>query len=152
MTTTIRVKKLEIHATKTKDYVLYDKTEPLSDSGKVYNFVKQFYADDLELYESFYLLLMNNRHKPLGWAKIGYGGVTGVLVDVKIIGKYICDTLARCVCLVHNHPSGGLEPSAQDKELTRQIVGVCKLLDVQCVEHIILSTNDYYSFHDNGMI
>lgn len=115
------------------------------------DFIRQFYGDDLEIYESFFLLLLNRANDTIGYAKISQGGVCGTVVDVKIIAKYAVDSLASAVILAHNHPSGTLSPSAQDIEITKKIKQALSLLEIKVLDHIILTSDNYYSFLDEGM-
>lgn len=116
------------------------------------DYIRQFYESDIELYESFFLLLLNQQNQTIGYAKISQGGVAGTVVDTKIILKYIVDTLAQSVVLCHNHPSGNLIPSDADKTITNKIRDAVKLLDSKVLDHIILTKDDYFSFADNDLI
>jgi DNA repair protein RadC len=116
------------------------------------NYIRQFYGDDLEIFESFFILLLNRQNKTIGYAKISQGGVAGTVVDAKIIIKYIVDTFASAVILCHNHPSGNLNPSTQDLEITKKLAQAAKLVDSQVLDHIILTPDSFYSFADNGLI
>lgn len=114
------------------------------------DFIQQFYGDDLEIFESFFILLLNRNCTTLGYAKISQGGISGTVVDIKIIAKYCVDSLASSVILCHNHPSGNLKPSEQDIRLTKKIKEGLKLLDVKVLDHIILTTDSFYSLADKG--
>ena len=116
------------------------------------DYIRQFYDGDLEIFESFFILLLNRQNKTIGYAKISQGGVAGTVVDVKIVIKYIVDTLASAVILCHNHPSGTLMPSTQDIAITEKIVKAAKLVDSEVLDHIILTSDNFYSFADNGLI
>lgn len=116
------------------------------------DYIRQFYSDDIEIYESFFLLLLNRQNKTIGYAKISQGGVAGTVVDAKIVLKYVVDTLASAVILCHNHPSGNLTPSIQDIELTDKIKKAVKLVDSEVIDHIILTADSFYSFADQGLI
>jgi len=124
----------------------------INSSNDSANYIRQFYGDDLEIFESFFILLLNRQNKTIGYAKISQGGVAGTVVDAKIIIKYIVDTLASSVILCHNHPSGNLTPSTQDLEITKKLSHAAKLVDSQVIDHIILTPDSYYSFADNGII
>jgi DNA repair protein RadC len=78
------------------------------------DFIRQFYFDDIEIFESFFILLLNQGNKTIGYAKISQGGISGTVVDVRIIAKYAIEALATSVILAHNHPSGNLTPSQAD--------------------------------------
>ena len=124
----------------------------ISNSRQAYDYIKQFYSDDIEIYESFYIMLLNRANHVIGYAKISQGGIVGTYVDKKIIFKYIVDSLASGVILAHNHPSGNLKPSNQDIKITNDIKELAKLLDTDLLDHLILSTGGFYSFADEGQI
>lgn len=124
----------------------------ITSSNDSANYIRQFYSDDIEIYESFFILLLNRQNKTIGYAKISQGGVAGTIVDAKILLKYVVDTLASAVILCHNHPSGNLNPSTQDIELTKKLSQAIKLVDSQVLDHIILTPDSFYSFADNGLI
>jgi DNA repair protein RadC len=126
--------------------------EKITSSKQSYEFIKKFYQGDIEIYESFFLLLLNNSCQTIGYAKISQGGITGTVVDVRIIAKYVVDTLATTVILAHNHPSGNLMPSQADKNITDKIKQSLKLFDVTVLDHIILTEESYYSFADEGIL
>lgn len=111
-----------------------------------------FDADELNIYECFYILLLNNSLKVQGYAKISQGGISQTTADTRLIAKYAIDSLASNVVLAHNHPSGNTNPSGQDKRLTDNIVKALQLLEVKVIDHIILTDNDYYSFRDGGLL
>lgn len=114
------------------------------------DFIRQFYSDDLEIYESFFILLLNRASNTIGYAKISQGGIIGTVVDVKIICKYVVDSLASGVILCHNHPSGNLTPSRQDFDITNNIKHALSFLDCNVLDHVILTADSFYSFADNG--
>jgi len=124
----------------------------INSSNDSANYIRQFYSDDIEIYESFFILLLNRQNKTIGYAKISQGGVAGTVVDAKILLKYVVDTLASAVILCHNHPSGNLNPSTQDLDLTKKLSQAIKLVDSQVLDHIILTPDSFYSFADNGLI
>ena len=116
------------------------------------NYIRQFYESDIEIFESFFILLLNRQNKTIGYAKISQGGVAGTVVDTKIVIKYIVDTLASAIILCHNHPSGNLMPSEDDKRITEKIVQAVKLVDSDVLDHIILTKDSYFSCADQGLI
>lgn len=115
-------------------------------------YCRNFYFEDLEIYESFFLMMLNPSNAVIGWAKIAQGGVSTAIVDPKIIAKYAIDSLCSNVILCHNHPSGNKKPSEADKNLTKRIKEGLLLFDIKTLDHIILTKNDYYSFSDNDLI
>ena len=112
--------------------------------------IKKFYFDDINIYESFFILLLNRANNTTGFAKISQGGTAGTVVDIKIIAKYAVESLSSAVIICHNHPSGNIKPSEADISITKKIKDALLLLDISLTDHIILSENNYYSFADNG--
>lgn len=128
------------------------KATKISSSEDAYNVIKQFYADDIEVYESFFLLLLNRPINTIGFVKISQGGTVGTVVDPKLIAKYAIDGLASSVILAHNHPSGNTNPSEADREATKKIKEGLSLFDIAVLDHIILTSESYFSFGDEGII
>jgi len=124
----------------------------INTSETAYDYIKQFYKDDILIYESFFILLLNRFNMTIGYAKISQGGVTGTVVDEKIIAKYAIDTLASNVILAHNHPSGNTLPSDSDARITKQVQKALDLFKISVIDHIILTENSYYSMGDNGLL
>lgn len=143
------IKRFEIKGIKTE----FPKEKILSAAASN-RFIRRFYHDDIEVYESFFILLLNQAHHTIGYAKISQGGVSGTVVDLKIIAKYAVDSLAPSIILAHNHPSGNLIPSESDKIMTKKIVEGLKLFEIKVLDHIILSPFDdeYYSFAEQELI
>ena len=121
-------------------------------SRNAYNYIKQFWSDDITIYESFFILLLNRSSDTIGYAKISQGGVVGTVFDVSIVAKYAIDSLATAVILAHNHPSSGLQPSEQDKAITKKIKKALSLFGIRVVDHIILTESSYFSFADKDLI
>ena len=119
-------------------------------SDAAYNLIKNFYSDDIEILESCFILLLNNASKAIGYAKISQGGITGTVIDVRIVAKYAVDSLATSVILAHNHPSGNLNPSQADISITEKVKNALALLDIKLIEHLILTVDGFYSFADEG--
>ena len=93
----------------------------LISSNDVYEYAKQFYFDDLLIYESSFIIFVNRASNAIGYAKISQGGVAGTFVDVKIVAKYAIESLCAGVIFIHNHPSGNVNPSPEDKRITDKI-------------------------------
>ena len=113
---------------------------------------RQLWDNTLDIFESFYVILLNRAHRTIGFTKISQGGTYGTVVDVKLIALYALESLASSVALVHNHPSGNTNPSTQDISITKKIQTAMKLLDVNVLDHIILTTDGYYSMANEGVI
>jgi DNA repair protein RadC len=124
----------------------------ISTSMDAYKFIKPFYGDTIEIFESFFILMVSRNNKTVGYAKISQGGTCGTVVDTKIIAKYCLDSLCQGVILAHNHPSRDAEPSQSDIEMTKKIKQGLRLIDVEVLDHMIITENNYYSLADNGEI
>ena len=122
----------------------------ITTSESASNVIRQFYFDDINIYESFFILLLNRANNTTGFAKISQGGTAGTVVDIKIIAKYAVDSLSSSVIICHNHPSGNKQPSDADINITKKIKDALSLLDIKLIDHIIITENDFYSFADNG--
>ena len=109
--------------------------------------------DTIALQESFKIILLNNSNKVKGIYQISQGGITGTLVDLRILFAVVLKTLSVGVILTHNHPSGKLQASNADKQITEKIKKASQLFDVKLLDHIIISPNgSYYSFTDEGIL
>jgi DNA repair protein RadC len=127
----------------------------IEDSKKVYSVLKTVYDyNTIEHKESFYAMYLNRANKLLAVILISEGGTSACLVDVKIIFQAALRVNASAIILSHNHPSGQLQPSNADIQITNNVKEAAKLLDMQVIEHIIVTPEDdkYYSFADNGQI
>jgi DNA repair protein RadC len=124
----------------------------ISSSEQSEKFIRNFYGDDLEIFESFFLLLLDRNNQTIGFSKISQGGISGTVVDIRIIAKYAVESLCSGVILAHNHPSGNLNPSLADEQITIKTKDALKLFDIVVLDHIILTADSYFSFSDNGKI
>lgn len=111
-------------------------------------FAANFFEDDINIYESCFIILLNRANKIIGWYKVSSGGLDATIIDKRIICKVAIDALSAGVILVHNHPSGEVKPSSADIKMTKEVKDCLKLFDVVLVDHIILSEKKYYSFTD----
>lgn len=127
--------------------------EKIMSSHDSYEILKDLYNDDqIEYVEQFIILLINRANKVLGWVKISQGGITGTIADPRIIFQAALMSNATSIILSHNHPSGNRNPSSADIDLTRKVTAGGKLLDISVMDHLIITTDGYYSFADEGMI
>jgi DNA repair protein RadC len=125
----------------------------ISTSSDAYQILKQAWdPNSLELCEEFKILLLNRAHKILGIYNHSKGGVSGTIADPKLIFVTALKANASGVILAHNHPSGNLQPSQSDIDLTKKCKEAGKFLDIQILDHIILTTEKYYSMTDEGII
>lgn len=131
-----------------------DKNKPYVNSSlDAYLLLKSVWNEDhIEFIEEFRILLLNRRQRVIASYMVGQGGCEGVYVDLKLIFKAALVTNASSIILSHNHPSGNLQPSEQDKLLTKDIVQLGKMLRLPIFDHIIVTVDSYYSFADSGLI
>jgi DNA repair protein RadC len=104
------------------------------------------------LHEEFWILFLNRSNRVIGRMKLSQGGVSGTVTDVRIVMKKAIENLASGIIVCHNHPSGNLNPSESDTKITQKIKEAGNLMDIQLLDHLIISDKDYYSFADNGLL
>ena len=109
-------------------------------------------VNKIEFVEQFKVVLMNKAHRVLGIYELSTGGVTGTVADPKLIFMAALKANACCIILSHNHPSGNLKPSRADEDLTQKIKNAGRLLDINIIDHIILTNEGYFSFGDEGIL
>jgi len=97
------------------------------------------------LHEEFWILFLNR-------LKLSQGGISGTVTDVRLVMKKAIECLASGIIVCHNHPSGNLNPSESDSKITQKIKEAGNLMDIQLLDHLIISDKDYYSFADNGVL
>jgi DNA repair protein RadC len=103
-------------------------------------------------YEEFWVLYLNNSNKVLSKMCLSKGGLTGTLVDTRLVFKPALSHLATGIILCHNHPSGTLNPSKSDKQLTQKIKEAGHTLDIKVLDHLIITEKAYFSFADEGLL
>lgn len=103
-------------------------------------------------HEVFKILILNRNNRVLRTETISVGGIAGTVVDPKIIFKKAIDHHGSSIILCHNHPSGNLNPSKQDIDITKKIVEAGRLIEIQVLDHLIISYEGYFSFADEGLI
>ena len=120
-------------------------------SNDAYQELKNWFSEDtLALQEQFVVLYLNRANRVLAAYKVSRGGLTGTVADPRLILSTALKVTAVGMVVAHNHPSGSLKPSQADLQLTDKIKEGGKLLDIQLVDHIILTPYEYYSFADSG--
>lgn len=104
------------------------------------------------IHEEFWILFLNRSNKIISRMRLSQGGISGTVTDVRIVMKKAVENLASSIIICHNHPSGNLNPSESDSKITAKIKEAGNLMDIQLLDHIIISGKDYYSFADNGLL
>ena len=104
------------------------------------------------VHEEFWILFLNRSNKVINRMKLSQGGISGTVTDVRIVMKKAIEYLASGIIVCHNHPSGNLNPSESDSKITQKIKEAGNLMDIQLLDHLIISDKDYYSLADNGLL
>jgi len=113
--------------------------------------LRNHWSDDIELLEEFIILFLTRSNKVKGLFRVSKGGTCGTVVDPKIIFAAALKAMANSMILAHNHPSGNLQPSQADIDLTRKLRQAGKVLDIEVLDHLILAPHGgYYSFADES--
>jgi len=102
-------------------------------------------------HEEFWVLFLNNSNKVISKSQLSKGGITGTIVDVRLVFKLALENGATSLILCHNHPSGNLDPSEADKQITTKLKTGGESLDVKVLDHLIITETNYYSFVDEGI-
>lgn len=125
----------------------------ITNSQMMYEVImKHWNLDIIEYQEELKVILLNRANIVLGIYELSKGGISGTVVDIRIILGVALKCNASSIILVHNHPSGKLEPSEPDKSITKKLQQACNILDIGLLDHIIVSLFGYYSFTDNDLL
>lgn len=116
----------------------------------IYNYMHP-QMQDLDV-EEFWLLLMNQNHRLIKKMCIAQGGISEVLVDIRIIIREAVLSHATILAVCHNHPSGSLSPSHADNNLTNSIQAACNIMRIRFLDHVIITNGAYYSYHELGRL
>jgi len=102
--------------------------------------------------EFAYLLLLNRQNQIIGKHFLAKGGMTGTVIDLRVVFQVALKANATSIMMAHNHPSGNLSPSAADRKITRQLKEAGTILEIPLIDHIILTEESYFSFADEGLL
>lgn len=106
--------------------------------------------DIIEFQEEVKMILLNRANKVLGIHELSKGGISGSVVDIKIVLSVALKCHSTSIVLVHNHPSGNLKPSQADIAITKKLKKACEYVDLTLLDHLIISKDGFYSFSDEG--
>jgi DNA repair protein RadC len=123
---------------------------PVKSSETVYKLFHPLMGD-LE-HEEFWLLMLNRANRILGRFKVSQGGLSGTVIDTRIILKKALDNLASSIIVCHNHPSGNKQPSDADLKITEKLKKAAEMLEIKLLDHVIIADKSYFSFADEGLI
>lgn len=125
----------------------------INSSSKCFQLLLQTWNENkIDFVEQFKVLLLNRCNRVLGILELSQGGITGTVADVRLIMAAALKANAVAIIVSHNHPSGNLKPSRPDEELTQKIKQAGLYLDIQVLDHIIVTSEGYYSFADEGVL
>ena len=122
----------------------------ITSSSDVFNIMQPILGD--LPHEEFWVLLLNRSNKVITKFKISQGGVSGTVIDVRIILKPAIENLASSIILCHNHPSGNIYPSDADEKITGKVSDAAGTMDIKVLDHLIITDEKYYSFADEGKL
>lgn len=123
--------------------------EGITGSDHTYQFLKKRYQE-LETYvEHFSILGLNQANKPVMFKVVSTGAINATIADIRVIAKYLLDSLCVSFVVCHNHPSGNLTPSEADRKITKKIKEAMQIFDIRMLDHLVLTEEGYYSFADN---
>lgn len=106
----------------------------------------------IEFQEECKIILTNRANHVLGIYELSKGGISGTVVDIRIILSVALKCNASGIILVHNHPSGNLQPSESDRKITRKLKDACNLFEISLIDHFIISRTNFFSFTQDGFI
>ncbi|RYC69808.1 MULTISPECIES: JAB domain-containing protein [Spirosoma] len=129
------------------------KRERVTSSRDAFYMFRQHWTDQINRLEEFYILCLNRANEVVGIYLVSTGGTAATYVDAKVIFQVALGCHSSSIILAHNHPSGNMSPSAQDKELTKKFREIGRLLDCVVLDHLILGPDQdrYFSFADEGI-
>lgn len=122
----------------------------ISSSNSVFELMQPIIGD--LPHEEFWIIYLNNSNKVIDRFQLSKGGITGTLVDVRLALKKALELGATSIILAHNHPSGALNPSSADKQLTQKLKTAGESLDIKILDHLIVTEKSYFSFADDGLL
>jgi DNA repair protein RadC len=136
--------------------IVYSKNQKASERAKVsssrdvYHWFKKLWSSQIQTREEMLVLLLNRNNQVLGYHTLSSGGITGTVADIRLLYAVALKSLATSVIIAHNHPSGNLQPSQSDIQLTRKVKEAGQVMDIKLLDHLIITKDGYYSFADEG--
>lgn len=127
-------------------------SDKITGANSAFEIAQDVCKDFIEHHECFYIILLNQSNKVLGVSLISSGGIASTIVDIRIVYQSLLKANAVSFIAFHNHPSGNLQPSEADKQLTKKLKTAGETLDIKMLDHLIITTQSYFSFADEGLI
>lgn len=126
---------------------------PITQSKDAYDLIiREWDVNILEMIEEVKVIFLNRTNKQIGIYNLAKGGIPGCVVDIRIILSIALKTLATAIILVHNHPSGNLKPSTEDKKITNELQKACEIMNITLLDHLIVTRKGFFSFADTNLI
>lgn len=133
--------------------ISYNERIKICDSATAFtSFKDSWNLETIELFEEFKIILLNHASEALGIYTVSKGGISSTVVEIRHILFVALKTNSTGIILAHNHPSGNLKPSLSDIKITERLHEACKVMDLNLMDHIILSKQSYFSFTDEGYL
>ena len=148
----IKIPEIKISLSMSKKYKLSELHTIRSSNDSAQLFRKIFNADTFGWTEEMILLCLNRANKVIGFYKVSSGGFAGTVADPKVIFTIALNCAASAIIIAHNHPSGNLKASKADIDLTNKIKLAGNTLEINLLDHIIMTEDSYYSFADDALI
>lgn len=126
------------------------KMNKVTGSNDVASYLRPFIGD--LPHEEFWALFLNRQNKIIDKQRLSQGGMTGTVIDVRLVLKMALEKHATSLIFAHNHPSGNLEASDADRKITRQLKEASAIMDIPLLDHLIITQNSYFSFADQGLL
>ncbi len=124
----------------------------VSSSQDANDFIRKVYPVAINIREAMLVLYLNNSNRTVGYSIASIGGITGTLVDIRLVLRDALLTQSTSIILVHNHPSGTPNPSQSDLSLTDKVKKAAEVMDIKLLDHLILTEDGYYSFVEHAKL
>lgn len=144
------VRRHHLYVKETNESFQYNQKTQTAES--VWKIAKDILGEEIDIQENLYALYFNNSMIVQGYAHLSKGDIGGTIMPMNILYKYAIDLLASGIIVFHNHPSGNLEPSKEDRTFTKEVKKVGKLLNVRLVDSLIITKNGFYSLEGDVKI
>jgi DNA repair protein RadC len=122
----------------------------VTSSSEVFNYFRPLISDIS--HEEFWVLFLNRSNKIIDQYKLSQGGLSGTVIDIRLIMKKALEILASSIIVCHNHPSGNRNPSENDRAITTKLKIAGEQLEIRLLDHLIIADNSYFSFADEGLL
>lgn len=122
----------------------------ISSSKDVNDFIRPIYPVEINIREAMVVVFLNNSNRTLGYSIASIGGITGTVLDVRLVLRDALLTQSTSIILIHNHPSGNLSPSQADISITKKVSNAAEFMDIRLLDHLIITEDEFYSLADEG--